>query len=178
MISKKLTITILGGTIIGQGPPRIDDIDATILRMLLVDARTSLRDIADRCGVSSNAIHKRIKKLRSEGIIIGSVTLFNPRFLGGSFTTSIELLTDYRQKRNVLETLREHPRVIMCYEGIGRCDIFAIVSVATVEEMESLREEVRNLPGVERLVMSVRVDDFQFFFDNLELGGKEAVEDG
>jgi len=43
----------------------------TILRMLLADARTSLRDIADRCGVSSKAIHKRIKKLPSEGIIIG-----------------------------------------------------------------------------------------------------------
>jgi DNA-binding Lrp family transcriptional regulator len=162
----------------GPGPPRIDEIDATILRMLLVDARTSLKDIAESCGVSSNAIHKRIKKLRSECIIIGSVTLFNPRYLGGSFTTSMELLTDYKQKTNVRETLQKHPRVIMCYEGVGRCDIFAIISVGTMEEMESMRKDIRNLPGVKKLVMSVRVDDFKFSYENLDLKNVEARING
>ena len=52
---------------------KLDEIDVKILHALIRDARTNLKDIAKECGVSSNAIFKRVKHLRDEGVIVGTV---------------------------------------------------------------------------------------------------------
>ena len=60
----------------------IDGIDKTILRALMKDARTPVLEIARGVGISGAAIHQRLRKLESSGLIAGSKFVLNPKVLG------------------------------------------------------------------------------------------------
>jgi Lrp/AsnC family transcriptional regulator, regulator for asnA, asnC and gidA len=79
----------------------LDRIDAKIIKALLKDARTSLKDIANECELSSNAIHKRIRNLESSGVIAGSATLFNPRMFGFGFAVIMEISVNNDNKNDL-----------------------------------------------------------------------------
>ena len=49
----------------------MDDVDKRILKVLEVDARTSLRKIADEVGVALGTVSNRVRRLESLGVIRG-----------------------------------------------------------------------------------------------------------
>ena len=59
----------------------IDPIDQKILAFLVKNARMPYLEIARECGVSGAAIHQRIKRLESNGVITGSRLLVKPERL-------------------------------------------------------------------------------------------------
>lgn len=157
---------------------KLDKIDSTIIKMYLNDARTSLTEVAKICEVSPNAIFKRVEGLRSRNIIMGSTTLFNPKFLEERFAATVEMTVDHSESINVMNFLSGHPKVLMLFESIGRCTIFALIGANCVGELDSIKEEFRGLHGVNRMVFSVRVDEFEFFYHNLELMPNGGTIDG
>ena len=60
----------------------IDQTDQKILAFLVKNARMPFLEIARECGVSGAAIHQRVKKLESNGVITGSRLLVKPQALG------------------------------------------------------------------------------------------------
>ena len=154
----------------------LDEIDAKIIKALLKDARTSLKDIAENCRLSSNAIHKRIHNLKASGVIAGATTLFNPRILGDRFTVCMEITVDNTKKNDIVEFVRQHPDVLMCIEGIGVCDIFAIMTVSSVNELDRAKEAIRGQSGVRKVATIIMIDDIQFLFENLDLSGDKTIE--
>lgn len=61
---------------------QIDATDQKILAFLVKNARMPFLEIARECGVSGAAIHQRVKKMESLGIITGSRLLVKPQTLG------------------------------------------------------------------------------------------------
>ena len=61
---------------------KLDSLDYKILKMLSLDARKPYLEVSRACGVSGAAIHQRIQKLYSMGVINGSITLINPAAVG------------------------------------------------------------------------------------------------
>ena len=49
----------------------IDDTDRRILSVLLEDARTSLRSIAEEVGVALGTVSNRVKRMEEMGVIQG-----------------------------------------------------------------------------------------------------------
>ena len=49
----------------------IDDIDRRILAVLLADARTSMRSIAEEVGVALGTVSNRVKRMEEMGVIHG-----------------------------------------------------------------------------------------------------------
>jgi Lrp/AsnC family transcriptional regulator for asnA, asnC and gidA len=154
----------------------LDRIDAKIIKALLKDARTSLKDIAKECELSSNAIHKRICNLESSGVIAGSATLFNPRMFGFGFTVIMEISVNNENKNDLVRFVREHPDVLMCIEGIGVCDVIAIITVKSVNEWDHVKEEIRRQAGVKRVATIIMIDEIQFLFENLDISGDMGDE--
>jgi len=56
----------------------LDDTDRSIIRVLENDARTSMRSIAEKVGVSLGTVSNRVKKLEESGIIKGYRVLIDP----------------------------------------------------------------------------------------------------
>ena len=60
----------------------LDYLDKKILRMISEDARVPFLEVARACNVSGAAIHQRIQKLTSTGIIKGSQFIIDPEKIG------------------------------------------------------------------------------------------------
>lgn len=105
--------------------PALDSLDMKILHMLSLNARKPYLEIARECGVSGAAIHQRIQKLTSLGVIKGSESLINPSSVGYDTCAYMGFfLNDPSQFNNVVEELKKIPEVVECHYTTGKYDIF------------------------------------------------------
>ena len=148
----------------------------SLIRMLSEEYGFDLKDIARDCDLSSNAIHKRIHNLKASGVIAGSSTLFNPSIFGYRFTVGMEITVYNEKKNDLVEFVREYPDVLMCIEGTGVCDIFAIMTFSSVNELNHAKEAIRRQSGVRTVATIIMIDDIQFLFENLDLLGDKTIE--
>lgn len=104
----------------------LDSLDINILRNLSQNARKPYLEIARESGVSGAAIHQRIQRLTSLGIIRGSECLIDPAAVGYDTCAYVGMyLRDPAQYNTVVEKLSEMPEVVECHYTTGQYDIFA-----------------------------------------------------
>ena len=60
----------------------IDETDVKILKALIRDSRSKLKDIANECRLSSTAVKNRIDKMKKKGLIYKFVMNINMEFFG------------------------------------------------------------------------------------------------
>ena len=93
--------------------------------MLANNARKPFLEIARECNVSGAAIHQRIQKLSSLGIIKGYEMLIEPSAVGYDTCAYIGFfLKDPSQFNHVVEELKKIPEVIECHFTTGQYDMF------------------------------------------------------
>ena len=104
---------------------KLDSLDYKILKMLSLDARKPYLEVSRDCGVSGAAIHQRIQKLYSMGVINGSITLINPAAVGYDTCAYVGIfLNDSSKYDEVVAHLQEMPEVVECYITTGKYDMF------------------------------------------------------
>lgn len=106
--------------------PRIqfDKLDKKILRMLSENARIPFLEIARECGVSGAAIHQRIQKLTSSGVINGFETLVDPSSAGYETCAYIGFfLKDPGSYGSVVNQLYKIPEIVECHFTTGKYDL-------------------------------------------------------
>ncbi len=104
---------------------KLDSLDYKILKMLSLDARKPYLEVSRACGVSGAAIHQRIQKLYSMGVINGSITLINPAAVGYDTCAYVGIfLNDSSKYDEVVAHLQEMPEVVECYITTGKYDMF------------------------------------------------------
>lgn len=102
----------------------LDSLDFKILTMLSESARKPFLEIARECNVSGAAIHQRVAKLQSMGVITGSEISVDPAMVG--FDTCAYMgffLRDPSTFSSVVEKLYEIPEVVECYFTTGEYDM-------------------------------------------------------
>ncbi|MBQ7041999.1 MAG: Lrp/AsnC ligand binding domain-containing protein [Muribaculaceae bacterium] len=105
--------------------PQLDSLDNKILQMLTNNARKPFLEIARECNVSGAAIHQRIQKLSSLGVIKGYEMLIEPSSVGYDTCAYIGFfLKDPSQFNHVVEELKKIPEVIECHFTTGQYDMF------------------------------------------------------
>ena len=104
---------------------QLDSLDYKILEMLSDNARKPYLEIARECNVSGAAIHQRIQKLYSMGVIKGSESLIEPTAVGYETCAYIGFfLKDPSQFDQVIERLKKIPEVVECNITTGQYDMF------------------------------------------------------
>lgn len=104
---------------------KLDKLDKQILRMIAEDARVPFLEVARACNVSGAAIHQRIQKLTSMGIIKGSKFIIDPEKIGYETCAFIGLnLKNPESFDEVLGKLKEIPEVVECHYTTGDFDMF------------------------------------------------------
>ena len=78
----------------------IDRTDQKILSFLVKNARMPFLEIARECGISGAAIHQRVKKLESNGVITGSRLLVKPQAIGLNICAFISISLSEANKYN------------------------------------------------------------------------------
>ena len=104
---------------------KLDELDKKILALILNDARVPFLEVARAAGVSGAAIHQRIQKLTSLGILRGSQYNVNAEKIGYESCAYIGLyLKDPERFDEVVAALKEIPEVVECHYTTGSFDIF------------------------------------------------------
>lgn len=104
---------------------KIDDLDKRILQLIAEDARIPFLEVARLCNVSGAAIHQRIQKLTSLGILKGSQYVIDPEKIGYGTCAYIGLnLKDPGTFDEVVEKLQQIPEVVECHYTTGNFDMF------------------------------------------------------
>lgn len=98
----------------------IDQIDRKILSYLVNNARMPFLEIARECGVSGAAIHQRVKKLESNGVITGSRLLVKPGALGLNVCAFINVsLSENNKYPQVIAALKNVEEIVECHFVTG-----------------------------------------------------------
>lgn len=100
---------------------QIDATDRKILGFLVKNARMPFLEIARECGVSGAAIHQRVKRLETAGIITGSRLLVKPEALGMNVCAFIQIsLSEGNKYPIVVDALKKIPEVVECFFVTGK----------------------------------------------------------
>ncbi len=120
----------------------LDDLDRQILRMIAHDARVPFLEVARACNVSGAAIHQRIQKLTTMGVIAGSQFIINPDKIGYETCAYIGLrLKKPEDLESVVEGMKAIPEVTECHFTSGSFDMLIKVYATNNQHLMSLIHE-------------------------------------
>lgn len=105
---------------------QFDSLDCKILSLLSQNARKPFLEIARECNVSGAAVHQRIQKLTSQGVIQGFESLISPAAIGYDTCAYIGfILSDPAKAEEVTQALQCIPEVVEVHYTTGKYDLLA-----------------------------------------------------
>ena len=102
----------------------IDELDRKIISLIINDARTPFLEVARECGVSGAAIHQRIQKLTSLGVILGTQFNVDPEKIGLSTCAYLGMSLEHPEKmERTMEKLQSVREIVECHHTSGSYDL-------------------------------------------------------
>ena len=120
----------------------LDEIDLSLLELLQQDARRSLRELGEVIGLSPSAVHRRIARYYSTGVIARQVALLDSRLIGGPqlAIVLVTLETESTHDHSVLrERLLTTPEVQQSYDVAGEWDYVVILTARDIGRLPRAR---------------------------------------
>jgi Lrp/AsnC family transcriptional regulator, leucine-responsive regulatory protein len=127
----------------------VDAIDLRLVELLRDNARVSFAELARKVGLSAPAVHERVGKLESSGVIRGYRADVAPEPIGLGVTALIGIVEESTANPDdVIEALRELPEIEACYFLAGPESFQLMARVGTIGELEQLVMRLSRTPGV------------------------------
>ncbi len=129
----------------------LDEIDKQIIDMLMDNAKSSLAQISKKVGISTTAVHQRIKKLENAEVIENSVSTLNPKKIGYNVVSYIGVFLDqpsyYLEAVKALKGINE---VVEAHYTTGNYTIFLKVLCRDNDHLMKILNKLQKLNGVTR----------------------------
>jgi Lrp/AsnC family transcriptional regulator, leucine-responsive regulatory protein len=129
----------------------VDAIDRQIVDLLRDNARLSYAELGRQVGLSAPAVHERVGKLESTGVILGYRAEVLPEPIGLGVTALIGISQQAGTEiEEVVAALRDLPEIESCYFLAGDESFLLKARVGTMAELEQLIVRLSRTPGVAR----------------------------
>ena len=130
---------------------QLDDIDKAIIHMLMDNAKTSLALISKNVGISTTAVHQRIKKLENAGIMENSISFLNPKKIGYKVVSYIGLFLEQPSHyQDAIKALKDVNEVVEAHYTTGNYTIFLKVLCRDNDHLMEILNKLQKLKGVTR----------------------------
>lgn len=127
----------------------LDDLDRALLQLLAEDGRRSYADLARDTGLSTSAVHQRVRRLEQRSAIRGYTARIDPVVAGLPLAAFISIQPiDPAAPDDAPERLRSLTAIEACHSVAGEESYILQVRVAGPAELEQLLQDVRALAGV------------------------------
>lgn len=137
----------------------LDSIDRQIIQMLTEKIKTSLAVISKNIGISTTAVHQRIKKLEQAGVIENSVSYLDPKKIGYKVTSYIGVyLENSALYKEVIEALNMIKEIVEAHYTTGNYTIFLKVICKDNDHLLEILNELQNMAGISRTETFISLD--------------------
>ena len=127
----------------------VEDLDQRILSLLASDGRMSFTDLGKATGLSTSAVHQRVKRLEQRGMIKGYSASLDYDQVGLPLTAFISIRPiDPSQPDDSPERLRGITEIESCWSVAGDESYILKVRVAKPSALEDLLARVRAAANV------------------------------
>jgi Lrp/AsnC family transcriptional regulator, regulator for asnA, asnC and gidA len=138
----------------------MDEMDRSIIDMMVDNGRISFRKIAKKFDKSPDTIIHRYEHLLETGDIRGSTVVLAPNKFGyegmAAFHIDVSKSSDLKtDSTSILKTLIKMPNIIVATKTVGEHDLLAIGVIHGVDHLMSLGKEITDIPGVENIQTSL-----------------------
>lgn len=123
----------------------LDDFDRRILAIVRRDNLRPARLIADQVGLSESAVLRRLRRLRSSGVIVADVALVDPARLSSSIIIHVLVVLNQsgiKAEQAFARKLQAQPEVIAAWNVTGRTDFLLTVSVPSIEAYQRFADDI------------------------------------
>ncbi len=135
---------------------QIDAIDGRILSALGEDGRRSYAELGAEVGLSTAAVHERVKKMLERKVIRRFSISVDPDAVGLGFTAFVAIRNDGGAHcREVAPRLRDIPAVQELHSVAGEYDFLAKIRTSHARELEAVLYQIKSIPGVARTTSTV-----------------------
>ena len=128
----------------------LDRIDRRILALVQRDASLAQSEIAKRVGLSTAAVHERVKKLEAAGVIRRWTAVVDPAAVGAEVCAFVEVFFEHpRFEKGFVERVKKLDAVLECHHITGEFSLLLKVRVADMPALqELLLEQLSSHEGV------------------------------
>ncbi|QNN52738.1 Lrp/AsnC family transcriptional regulator [Nocardioides mesophilus] len=127
----------------------MEDLDQRILSLLAADGRMSFTDLGKSTGLSTSAVHQRVKRLEQRGIIKGYGAVVDYDQIGKPLTAFISIRPiDPSQPDDSPDRLSGVSEIESCWSVAGDESYILKVRVPTPADLEDLLARVRSVANV------------------------------
>ncbi|RWQ46226.1 Lrp/AsnC family transcriptional regulator [Mesorhizobium sp.] len=143
---------------------KYDRIDARILEIVQKNNRLTSEVIGEMAGLSATACQRRMKALRSEGIIEADVSIVSPKAVGRPLGMFV-LVSLERERADIIDrfkkAIKSSPQIINGFYVTGDADFVLYVTARSMEDYEQFTQrffyEIPDIKGVKTMVIMDRV---------------------
>ncbi|MEH6377054.1 Lrp/AsnC family transcriptional regulator [Streptomyces sp. KLMMK] len=128
----------------------VDALDAKILRLLLEQPRTSVREYARVLGVARGTLQARLDRLERDGVITGTGPRLSAAALGHPVLAFVHIEVTQGRLDTVAEALADVPEIIEAFSITGGGDLMARVVARDAGHLEDVIQVLVQTPGVVR----------------------------
>jgi Lrp/AsnC family leucine-responsive transcriptional regulator len=127
----------------------LDEKDLEIVAALQEDARATFADVGGRVGLSASAVHQRVRKLETAGVIRGYRAVIDPEAVGLGITALVAATPfDPGAADDLPERVAGFPEVEDCYSVAGEANYVLKVRTKSTGDLEDLIRRLRENAGV------------------------------
>ncbi|MBT1517366.1 Lrp/AsnC family transcriptional regulator [Bradyrhizobium sp. SRL28] len=140
----------------------LDKIDVRLLDLVQHNNRQSSEELGAKVGLSASGVQRRLKRLRSEGVIEADVSIISPNAIGRTVTVSV-LISFERARADIVDRFKraicKMPEVMCGFYITGQADFLLLVTSTNMEEYEQFtRRLVHENPDIKRFESIVVLD--------------------
>jgi Lrp/AsnC family transcriptional regulator for asnA, asnC and gidA len=139
----------------------IDEIDLKILRILIEDAKVSYGEIGEQVFLSPGAVHTRVKKMETSGIITGSSISVDTKKLGWDIAAFLGIyLEKSEQYDEVALHLKTIPEIVSINYTTGNYSIFVKLMCRDTAHLRSvLHDKIQKIQGIQRTETFISLEE-------------------
>jgi Lrp/AsnC family leucine-responsive transcriptional regulator len=127
----------------------VEDTDRTIVRLLAQDGRMSFTDLGKATGLSTSAVHQRVRRLEQRGVITGYTARLDPAAVDLALTAFVSIRPiDTSQPDDSPDRLAHLTEIESCYSVAGDESYILLVRVASPVALEELLAQIRAAANV------------------------------
>jgi Lrp/AsnC family leucine-responsive transcriptional regulator len=127
----------------------VEDLDRRIVELLRADGRMSYTDLGKAMGLSTSAVHQRVRRLEERGVVKGYTALVDFTALDLPLTAFISISPlDPAAPDDIPDRLRDITEIEACHSVAGEENYILKARVRTPGDLETLLARIRAAANV------------------------------